>query len=902
MKRIFSLLIAAILLMPLPAMAEEEQTVNSQAVTAANVLRALGVVDYDEMQFSEEVTRAEFAKVICAVAGYGGGQSRQLFTDVTEDAQYAPYINMLAQMKVMSGFGDGTFLPNQAVSGAEAMTAVVRALGYVYESEQAGGYPQGYIHTAQNLRLLDKIRLDSQDALTKETMALLLFNALEADMVTLNFDNGSPQYVKEKGQNFLLNTFQARHLKGIVDGVDLTRLRGENDIQPFYFSIDGIEIGMGDINVHPCLGYQVDAYYRDRDDEYTLIYMEKTAKNIEYSIAFEDINSIGGGVVNAAAETKNKKYSYDKTAAILYNGVSTAMPFSMDMIGDENGSLLLLDNNGDGTADVVFVEAYTNYVVGDTNSGEYLVYDFLNPGRTIKLDTKVNDPYTVIYNQYGEEISFGGIQQQGVLSVYTSLDDAYQKFIRAYFINDKVAGTVQSIASQDNYAEVTVNDRPIRIAEDYYEANKDLFKLGQNIRISLDRRGCGVYVQGDKTPGTIKYGFLIKVINADENDDVHEYLLKVLTEDGNFERIPLAEKTKIDGATYVAHKTQEDGGDVKSHLHRASVKNFSGTENDLNCFLQVIRYKQNNDGDINMIDTVLYNADGEPGNYDRAKGDNAIYMVSVEDQKYKLNTKNFGGQVIMEENAKVFLYPSPNAPTGAENYDYTDEKYFDVVTPAYFRHDTNYSVRGYYDAQRKISAPVVAYQGDAGGGSINGEKKICIFISTEEGIDADDMPVMRINFMEGAEKKTVLCDPDYHKYEEIIQMKCGDVFRYSTDFLGYISQFERIYSIAENELLLYKGAAFANTTRFALGYVMAKYEDGVKYTITEESEAGKIEYFPNASFEYVMYDSSAAKDANRITTASIKDILGSEDVGISNSTRILIQYKWGDPQVIYIIK
>ena len=83
---------------------------------------------------------------------------------------------------------------------------------------------------------------------------------------------------------------------------------------------------------------------------------------------------------------------------------------------------------------------------------------------------------------------------------------------------------------------------------------------------------------------------------------------------------------------------------------------------------------------------------------------------------------------------------------------------------------------------------------------------------------------------------------------------------------------------------------------------MAKYEDGVKYTITEESEAGKIEYFPNASFEYVMYDSSAAKDANRVTTASIKDILGSEDVGLSNSTRILIQYKWGDPQVIYIIK
>lgn len=902
MKKIISLLIAAILLVPPAVLAEEEQEVNGQAATAANVLRALEVVDYDETGFREEVTRAEFAKAVCAAAGYSGGQTGQLFSDVPAESEFAPYINVLAQLKIMSGFGDGTFLPEQGVTNAEAVTAVVRMLGYVYEAEQAGGYPQGYIHTAQNLRLLTNIRMGAEEeSFTKEKMALLLFNALEIDMLTLSFDNGRPQYTKEQDQNLLRNIFQVEHVKGVVDGIDLTRLRGKNDIQPFYFSIDGFEIGMGDIAVQPYLGYQVDAYYRDQNDEYTLVYIEKTAKNTEYSFAFEDVNDIGNGVVNVETETRNKNYSYDKTAAILYNGVNTAMPFSMDMLKDDNGSLLLLDNNGDGTADVVFVEAYTNYVVGDTNPAENLVYDFLNPGNSIVLDTKVNEPYTVIYNQYGEEISFGSIQQQGVLSVYQSQDDAYQKFIRAYFLNEKVSGTIQSIKHQDNHTEVVLDGKAIRVAKTYYEANKELMKVGQNVKISLDRRGWGVYIQGEKAPGTIKYGYLIKVIHTDETDENHDYLLKLLTEDGNFERLPLAEKARIDGTTYTA---KTGNGEVKQHLHQASVKNFPNTEVDADSYLQVIRYKQNKSGEINMIDTVLYDYDGgQAGSYDRAKGENAIYTVVSDGKlKYKMNSKSFNGQIFMEDTAKVFLHPAPVVPADNPGYDYTDEEYFDIATPAYFKHDMEYSVQAYYDAQRKVRAPVIAYEGTGGGGSIDGSKKISIFISAEHTIDADDMPMLRVNFMEEGAQKSVLCRPDFVDYEKVAGLVCGDVFRYSEDFLGYLSQFEHIYSIREDKLLLYTGAAFANTTRFALGYVKAKYEDGVKYEITEDTEKGKIEYFANADYAYVMYDSNAPKDSTRITTASIRDILGSEDAGQSNASKILIQYKWGDPQVIYIMK
>ena len=47
---------------------------------------------------------------------------------------------------------------------------------------------------------------------------------------------------------------------------------------------------------------------------------------------------------------------------VIYNGVSTGQGFTKSMLDGKLGKIRLLDNNNSGGADVVFVDAYKNYV------------------------------------------------------------------------------------------------------------------------------------------------------------------------------------------------------------------------------------------------------------------------------------------------------------------------------------------------------------------------------------------------------------------------------------------------------------------------------------------------------------------------------------------------------------
>ncbi|NLC07886.1 MAG: S-layer homology domain-containing protein [Syntrophomonadaceae bacterium] len=52
-----------------------------------------------------------------------------LFTDVTEDSPNFAYINYLANQKIISGFPDGTFHPQEGVTRAQAALFLVKVLG-----------------------------------------------------------------------------------------------------------------------------------------------------------------------------------------------------------------------------------------------------------------------------------------------------------------------------------------------------------------------------------------------------------------------------------------------------------------------------------------------------------------------------------------------------------------------------------------------------------------------------------------------------------------------------------------------------------------------------------------------------------------------------------------------------
>ena len=166
MKKVLSLvLVIAMVLSSFSfAFAAKFEDVEGDYEEAVNVLSALGVIDgYEDGTYRPEriVTRAEMAKLIVQILGYGDlvAGSASNFAD-TQGHWADAWIALAAGRGLVIGTGDGKFTPDRQVSYDEAITMVVRALGYTDASNELKGmtWPTNFKVKASELDLLDGVK------------------------------------------------------------------------------------------------------------------------------------------------------------------------------------------------------------------------------------------------------------------------------------------------------------------------------------------------------------------------------------------------------------------------------------------------------------------------------------------------------------------------------------------------------------------------------------------------------------------------------------------------------------------------------------------------------------------------------------------------------------------------
>ncbi|WP_130868621.1 S-layer homology domain-containing protein [Intestinimonas massiliensis (ex Afouda et al. 2020)] len=186
-QKICALLTAAglcLTLAVLPAPAAAFTDVSGDTATAVEVLYSLGIVSgYSDGAYhpSDGLTRAQFCKLAVLAEGHGdqvtGSAYRTLFSDVSGSHWAAPYINLAYEEGLVSGYGDGTFGPDDPVSVGQAVTVALHLLGYT--TEDVGPFwPEDYMSLGEKLGLLDGISTDPDHALTRGEAALLLYGLL----------------------------------------------------------------------------------------------------------------------------------------------------------------------------------------------------------------------------------------------------------------------------------------------------------------------------------------------------------------------------------------------------------------------------------------------------------------------------------------------------------------------------------------------------------------------------------------------------------------------------------------------------------------------------------------------------------------------------------------------------
>ena len=185
---------------------------DNYTATAIETLRLMGVLDgYSDGTFrpNAALTRAQFCKM--AVYAMDGGSELgrystvTIFPDVKPSFWASSYINMAAKKGVIAGFADGKFKPNQTVTAGQAVTILMRGLGY--KDENMGGvWPQGYMAEAKTCGLLKSTGITSAySALTRGQASKLFLNLFEAKRGTGEGAVVLFSFTPEKDEVYLTN-------------------------------------------------------------------------------------------------------------------------------------------------------------------------------------------------------------------------------------------------------------------------------------------------------------------------------------------------------------------------------------------------------------------------------------------------------------------------------------------------------------------------------------------------------------------------------------------------------------------------------------------------------------------------------------------------------------------------
>ena len=154
----------------------------SEAVTMLSDLGIIQGKDDGKYHPEDTITRAEACALIARmltgdpnVTQYAGASN---FTDVVKGSWKESVIGYCVVNGITVGVGNNKFEPDRAITDAEFVTMVVRAMGY----ETTGTtYPYGHISAAQANGLLDGVSVVPSSAALRGEDAQIMYNALFAD-------------------------------------------------------------------------------------------------------------------------------------------------------------------------------------------------------------------------------------------------------------------------------------------------------------------------------------------------------------------------------------------------------------------------------------------------------------------------------------------------------------------------------------------------------------------------------------------------------------------------------------------------------------------------------------------------------------------------------------------------
>lgn len=638
MKRILSLILASIFVFTSFSLVATAQNSNTSYNTEdAELLFALGVTESNNLT-GAPVTRAQFVRYAMKLAGipitpYKGTQ----FADVPETHVDYSYIMSAVDFGLIS-IADN-FRPEDTIAPNEAFKILVELLGYDFMAEAKGGYPTGYLQTAQTIDLLDGVNI-SVLAMSEYDVCTLLCNALKVKLPEVSYNgDGNDYYI---GTATILSQYRGIvEINGIVDGVSHYSEYDASGLGDDRVSIDGTIYNTGSVNCDLLFGYDVVAYYDTKNNE--LISCIPTDSNKVVSVYAEDIESFSNDTFTYTdKDSKSRSVSVNFDTTFFYNGRIFDYD-SLKMI-PETGSLTFVSPKGSGAYSTLYIKSYKTIVVSRTSmSDEYIIVDkYSSSDGSLVIDP--DNTELRITDQNGNEMSFSAIVSGDVINVAVSDD---KKLVELICVKDEILGTYSGYS--DDYIEV--DGMEYRLSSSLKGKVSDIISLGKQaiFRLDIDQRIADIIPSAGVGE---EIGYLV-VGKVHEQGLTTNFAVRILNLDGKIYDYYFANTFAINGKTYKDFKT-------------AYNINKSQDYDSLPC--SIVKYALNDEG---KIKSLTYS--------DEEGGEGGLYLTDYieESSGAKLSQwfNTIGNQIITNTGTIIFRVPNPIYSVNSVDDDlYTVEK------------------------------------------------------------------------------------------------------------------------------------------------------------------------------------------------------------------------------------
>lgn len=490
LKKILSSVLAFMMILSLSAnisFASIAQDVkNTEYESEAQVLGALGIMVGDEgtgnFRPDDPIKRSEATKIGVALIGLSSTANANnqytSYPDVDKSYWANGFINTATAHGLVIGDDTGNFRPEDQIKFSEAVTILIRALGYETQALSKGGYPTGYITTAASIGLTKGVSSSAGALISRGDVAVMAYNALTIGLMEQTGFGSNVKY-EVTDKTLLENKLDVTLVTGKVEAVGSSVLDGGTALAKDEIRISGKSYNTGNTDIRTILGFNADAYINNKTKKVIAI-IPSEGKNTVLNINAENIDSVdntaslkGVYYLKDKDSTKTTKATVENDAHVLYNGKMSDFD-KFDVISA--GYMSLLDSDSNGKYDIIFVNETVNYVVEDVYTSSKKITDKYGSA-TLTLDFE-DDSKTVILEKNGEYIGLGDLKEWDVITFTISEEG---DIIFGNVVTNPVEGKVTELGNDYIY----VGDRKLSVAANYPAS----FSVGDEGVFYLDFEG-----------------------------------------------------------------------------------------------------------------------------------------------------------------------------------------------------------------------------------------------------------------------------------------------------------------------------------------------------------------------------------------------------------------------------